>query len=161
MLRRVKKDVEHEIGKKIEHQTVCEMTRRQQHLYDSLKQKLNLKEFFRLFESKMKVENLMNLVMQFRKVCNHPELFERRPARSSFLLQNFYYYTGLQPARYGDAKNISFSSRNPILLKMSKLVYDEITCVEGKVQFAARLFDIFSSDNIAANLKGKLTAAGD
>ena len=23
------------------------------------------------------MENLMNLVMQFRKVCNHPELFER------------------------------------------------------------------------------------
>ncbi len=34
MLRRVKKDVEHEIGQKKEHQIFCEMTRRQQELYD-------------------------------------------------------------------------------------------------------------------------------
>jgi DNA helicase INO80 len=27
----------------------------------------------------------MNLVMQFRKVCNHPELFERRPVKSPLL----------------------------------------------------------------------------
>lgn len=26
----------------------------------------------------------MNLVMQFRKVCNHPELFERRVGRIPF-----------------------------------------------------------------------------
>ena len=37
-----------------------------------------------MLESKAKVESLMNLVMQFRKVCNHPELFERRPCRSPF-----------------------------------------------------------------------------
>lgn len=37
MLRRVKKDVEHEIGKKIEHQILCEMTKRQKLLYDSIK----------------------------------------------------------------------------------------------------------------------------
>lgn len=137
------------------------MTRRQQHLYDSLKQKLNLKEFFRLFESKMKVENLMNLVMQFRKVCNHPELFERRPARSAFLLQNFYYYTGLQPAKYGDAKDISFSARSPIVLRISKLVYDEIVCEENTAKLSKRCVDIFSNDNISRNLKGRLTAAGD
>lgn len=38
-------------------------------------------------ESKAKVENLMNLVMQLRKVCNHPELFERRPPLSPFMFQ--------------------------------------------------------------------------
>lgn len=37
MLRRVKKDVEHEIGQKKEHQILCEMTTRQQELYDVLK----------------------------------------------------------------------------------------------------------------------------
>ena len=36
MLRRVKKDVEHEIGQKKEHQILCEMTTRQQELYDVL-----------------------------------------------------------------------------------------------------------------------------
>jgi len=27
------------------------------------------------------MDNLMNLVMQFRKVCNHPDLFEKRLAK--------------------------------------------------------------------------------
>lgn len=31
------------------------------------------------------MSSLMNLVMQFRKVCNHPELFERREAKSPYL----------------------------------------------------------------------------
>jgi DNA helicase INO80 len=34
------------------------------------------------------MENLMNLVMQFRKVCNHPELFERRVGRIPFSFRN-------------------------------------------------------------------------
>lgn len=101
MLRRVKKDVENEIGAKKEFQIVCEMTKRQQRFYDSIKSKLSLKEFFKMFESKTKVDNLMNLVMQFRKVCNHPELFERRPNRSPLLFQATYYETNI-PVKLGD-----------------------------------------------------------
>ena len=126
MLRRVKKDVEHEIGKKIEHQILCEMTKRQKLLYDSIKEKLNVKELFKMFESKAKVENLMNLVMQLRKVCNHPELFERRPANSPFLFQDMYYYTGYIPIRAGDIKLLSFGSKNPICYSYPKLAYDEL-----------------------------------
>lgn len=77
------------------------MTKRQKILYESIKEKLNVKELFKMFESKAKVENLMNLVMQLRKVCNHPELFERRPARSPFSFQELYYYTGYIPIRAG------------------------------------------------------------
>ncbi len=43
MLRRVKKDVEHEIGKKFENRILCEMTKRQKILYESIKDKLNVK----------------------------------------------------------------------------------------------------------------------
>ena len=78
------------------------MTIRQKKLYDSIKEKLNVKEFFKMLENKMKVENLMNLVMQLRKVCNHPELFERRPPRSPFLFQEQYYYTGYMPIKVGE-----------------------------------------------------------
>ena len=49
MLRRIKKDVEHEIGKKHEHQRLCEMTKRQKLLYESIKEKLNIKELFKMF----------------------------------------------------------------------------------------------------------------
>lgn len=78
-----------------------------------------------MFESKAKVENLMNLVMQLRKVCNHPQLFERRPAISPFLFQDMYYYTGYIPIRAGDIKILSFSSKNPISLSYPKIAYDD------------------------------------
>lgn len=34
----------------------------------------------------------MNLVMQFRKVCNHPDLFERKIIKTSLMLQDSYFY---------------------------------------------------------------------
>ena len=42
MLRRVKKDVEQEIGAKKEYQIPCEMTQRQKELYDVRKKKIKL-----------------------------------------------------------------------------------------------------------------------
>jgi len=70
------------------------MTQRQRELYHQIKMKLPVQEFFKMFESKSKVEDLMNLVMQFRKVCNHPELFERRSCRSPFTFTSIAHYTG-------------------------------------------------------------------
>ena len=84
MLRRLKKDVEQEIGLKVEYERYCEMTHRQRVLYQRIKNKISTKDLFQLVDSKLKMENLMNLVMQFRKVCNHPELFERRVGRIPF-----------------------------------------------------------------------------
>ena len=71
MLRRIKKDVENEIGPKVEHELFCEMTERQKVLYNTIKEKLsNISDLFTSVDSKVKVENLMNLVMQFRKVSS-------------------------------------------------------------------------------------------
>lgn len=66
--------------------------------------------------------------MQLRKVCNHPELFERRPSKSPYLFQTFKNYTGHQPIRnkLGEEKCISFVAENPIALSLPKLVYDNL-----------------------------------
>jgi len=37
-----------------------------------------------------------------------------------------YYYTGFTPIRSGDIKLISFSSVNPVSLRIPKLVYEDI-----------------------------------
>jgi DNA helicase INO80 len=87
MLRRLKKDVEQEIAPKIEEVIYCDMTHRQRILYDRIKSKISAQDLFQLASSKAKVENLMNLVMQFRKVCNHPDLFERRLGKIPFSFQ--------------------------------------------------------------------------
>lgn len=101
-----------------------------------------------MFESKAKVENLMNLVMQLRKVCNHPQLFERRPACSPFLFQEQYYYTGYIPIRAGDIKLIAFNAKNPIIINLPVLVYDEIMRYpESRENMSKRLLNIYSVDN--------------
>ncbi|XP_063896881.1 chromatin-remodeling ATPase INO80 [Helicoverpa armigera] len=92
MLRRIKKDVENELSDKIEIMVHCPLTIRQKLLYIALKKKIKIEELLHYSvgaESGHNVDknftsNLMNLVMQFRKVCNHPELFERRDVRSPF-----------------------------------------------------------------------------
>lgn len=94
MLRRIKKDVENELSDKIEIMVHCPLTIRQKLLYIALKKKIKIEELLHFSvgaESGHNVDknftsNLMNLVMQFRKVCNHPELFERRDVRSPFTM---------------------------------------------------------------------------
>ncbi|XP_055594739.1 chromatin-remodeling ATPase INO80 [Uranotaenia lowii] len=100
MLRRIKKDVENELSDKIEVMVYCPLTTRQKLLYVALKKKIRIEDLLHLtgqgtgdghsFDKNF-TSNLMNLVMQFRKVCNHPELFERRDAKSPFFLRTEEY----------------------------------------------------------------------
>uniref|UniRef100_UPI00358F80CD chromatin-remodeling ATPase INO80 isoform X2 n=1 Tax=Myxine glutinosa TaxID=7769 RepID=UPI00358F80CD len=89
MLRRIKKEVENELSDKIEVLMYCHLNSRQRLLYQGLKNKISIED---LLQSSMgssqqahtTTSSLMNLVMQFRKVCNHPDLFERQETRSPF-----------------------------------------------------------------------------
>uniref|UniRef100_A0A1B6DCW5 Chromatin-remodeling ATPase INO80 n=1 Tax=Clastoptera arizonana TaxID=38151 RepID=A0A1B6DCW5_9HEMI len=90
MLRRIKKDVENELSDKIEVMVYCPLTTRQKILYSALKKKIRIEDLLHSsgpYQSSQSIaSSLMNLVMQFRKVCNHPELFERREAKSPFFM---------------------------------------------------------------------------
>ena len=77
MLRRVKKDVESELGDKDELDIFVEMSPRQKRLYQGIKAKVPLQDLILTVVSGAGDSSLMNLVMQFRKVCNHPELIEK------------------------------------------------------------------------------------
>ncbi|KAL0963095.1 hypothetical protein UPYG_G00349630 [Umbra pygmaea] len=114
MLRRIKKDVENELSDKIEILTYCQLTGRQRLLYRALRNKISIED---LLQSSMgsaqqahsTTSSLMNLVMQFRKVCNHPDLFERQETRSPFhmslrpyVLPKFLYRNGLS---HTDSRN--------------------------------------------------------
>ncbi|XP_066594162.1 chromatin-remodeling ATPase INO80 isoform X2 [Prorops nasuta] len=99
MLRRIKKDVENELSDKIEIMVYCPLTTRQKLLYSALKKKIRIEDLLHYTvgggdtapNDKNFTSNLMNLVMQFRKVCNHPELFERRDAKSPFFMNTESY----------------------------------------------------------------------
>ena len=86
MLRRVKADVESEMAPKTEHLVRCALAPRQQALYAAVKARISIADLLAAAGSGLsekKTANLMNVVIQLRKVCNHPELFEARPPRAS------------------------------------------------------------------------------
>ncbi|XP_075904437.1 chromatin-remodeling ATPase INO80 isoform X2 [Nelusetta ayraudi] len=107
MLRRIKKDVENELSDKIEILTYCQLTSRQRLLYQALRNKISIEDLLQSSmgtaqQSHSTTSSLMNLVMQFRKVCNHPDLFERQETRSPFhmslkpyIMSKFLYRCGL------------------------------------------------------------------
>lgn len=164
MLRRVKKDVVSELTTKTEIMVHCKLSSRQQAFYRAIKDKISLSE---LFDSKrgsvndIKIMNLMNIVIQLRKVCNHPELFERNEGSS-------YLYFGeipnsLLPAPFGELEDVYYSGgQNPITYKIPKLVYEEILRDLGRntssIQHGVsretfeKLFDIFSPENVCRSM---------
>ncbi|GAB4843785.1 Pharynx and intestine in excess protein 1 [Ancistrocladus abbreviatus] len=80
ILRRLKRDVETQLPMKHEHVIYCRLSKRQRNLYE---------DFIASSETQATLASanffgMLNVIMQLRKVCNHPDLFEGRPIVSSF-----------------------------------------------------------------------------
>ncbi|CAK7357000.1 unnamed protein product [Dovyalis caffra] len=80
ILRRLKRDVEKQLPMKHEHVIYCRLSRRQRNLYE---------DFIASAETQATLATanffgMISIIMQLRKVCNHPDLFEGRPIISSF-----------------------------------------------------------------------------
>lgn len=85
MLRRHKDDIKDEIGNKEIINVYCELSARQRGLYDeivsaSCRYRKNVRE------DKTHCE-YENVIMQLKKVCNHPDLFEKLEPRSAFAFE--------------------------------------------------------------------------
>lgn len=82
LLRRLKRDVEKELPSKFEHLTLCPLSKRQRFLYDEFMSRAQTKD---ALQSGV-YQKIANILMQLRKVCNHPNLFEVRPIVTSFAM---------------------------------------------------------------------------
>ena len=90
MLRRVKKDVENEMPPKIEILVDCGLSRRQRFYYRALTAKVRGGgKGSGLGES---TDKLMNIVMKFRLVCNHPALYHHRTIQSPLLFSHAHAF---------------------------------------------------------------------
>jgi E1A-binding protein p400 len=84
LLRRLKRDVEKQLPQKYEHLVMCPLSKRQRFLYEEFlansltRQTLDGGNFL----------GIVNVLMQLRKVCNHPDLFEVRPIVSSLTMES-------------------------------------------------------------------------
>ena len=132
LLRRLKKDVEKQLPEKIEHVVYCELSRRQKYLYDEYintdmtQNTLKKNDYF----------SIMNVLMQLRKVCNHPDLFDSRDYDSSMLsLFNIYFVIPaliFNISKYDPMKSVNFKNLKLFLLSNEKLnSYDYIELIKN------------------------------
>ncbi|KAK6496580.1 swr1 complex component [Arthrobotrys musiformis] len=82
LLRRLKKDVEKQMPEKHEHIVWCRLSKRQRFLYDDFMSRSQTRETL----TNGNYLSIINCLMQLRKVCNHPDLFETRPIITSFAM---------------------------------------------------------------------------
>ncbi|CAF2544118.1 unnamed protein product [Rotaria sp. Silwood2] len=83
ILRRLKIDVEKQMPKKFEHIIMCHLSKRQRQLYDDFIQCKTTRNIIQ----QGNYMSVINILMQLRKVCNHPDLFESRSIISPFIFQ--------------------------------------------------------------------------
>ncbi|KAF9306071.1 swr1 complex component [Mortierella antarctica] len=82
LLRRLKADVETQMPAKYEHIVYCRLSKRQRFLYDDFMSRAKTRETL----ASGNFLSIINCLMQLRKVCNHPDLFEVRPIVTSFAM---------------------------------------------------------------------------
>lgn len=121
MLRRIKKHVQSELGDKIEEDVYCELTYRQRSIYRALRNKINMADIIdKAVMGDEGSQSLMNLVMQFRKVCNHPDLFERADVASPMAFSRWPETVSF--LREGNNVEVPYGVRNLIDYKLPRLV---------------------------------------
>ncbi|KAI0159948.1 SNF2 family N-terminal domain-containing protein [Hypoxylon sp. FL1284] len=125
MLRRVKKHVQKELGDKIEQDVFCELTYRQRAYYRNLRNQISIMDLIEkaTLGDDQDSGTLMNLVMQFRKVCNHPDLFERADTSSPFFTG--YFAETASFVREGNNVPVGYSTRSLIDYRVPRLVWTE------------------------------------
>ncbi|XP_072312932.1 uncharacterized protein srcap isoform X2 [Eucyclogobius newberryi] len=89
LLRRIKVDVEKQMPKKYEHVVRCRLSKRQRFLYDDFMSQASTRETL----ASGHFMSVINILMQLRKVCNHPNLFDPRPIQSPFITKPIVFRT--------------------------------------------------------------------
>jgi len=126
MLRRVKAHVQKELGDKVEKDVFCELTYRQRAYYSNLRSKISIMDLIEkaTLGDDQDTATLMNLVMQFRKVCNHPDLFERADTASPFAMS--YFAETASFLREGSFIQVGYSIRNPIQYDLPRILCNDV-----------------------------------
>ena len=106
------------------------------------------------------VKRLMNLIMQFRKVCNHPELFERADVTAPLSMVSFNPSINL--TREGPRLELPYGTSSQIVVQLPKLITSDggLMNVPGPDSqtgsdslYLDRLLNIWQPDWINAYLK--------
>lgn len=164
MLRRIKKHVQKELGDKIEEDVYCDLTYRQRAYYGNLRNRISIMDLIEKASvgDDQDTATLMNLVMQFRKVCNHPDLFERAETTSPLSLAHYAETASFM--REGPLINVDYSTRNLVEYDLPRLLCspeanlnvpgptNERAGFRGK--YLEQLMNIWTPENIQSSSTG-------
>lgn len=115
LLRRLKSEVEKQMPQKYEHVVMCRLSKRQRFLYDDFMSRTKTKETLQSGN----LLSVINVLMQLRKVCNHPNLFEVRPTTSPFRMEQMNMTVPSMVhniVQYDPLENIDLVALNLVLL---------------------------------------------
>ncbi|KAK7474437.1 hypothetical protein BaRGS_00034320 [Batillaria attramentaria] len=119
LLRRLKNEVEKQMPKKFEHVVMCRLSKRQRFLYDDFMSQAKTKETLAAGH----YMSVINILMQLRKVCNHPNLFDPRPIVSPFRMEGLVYNTASIVTRaleYDPFEHVDMRALFPNLAEMER-----------------------------------------
>lgn len=146
LLRRLKADVEKQLPSKREFIKTCKLSKRQRFLYE---------EFMSLSKTKETLASgnflsVINVLMQLRKVCNHPNLFEPRPTISPFMMSSVAYNVpGIvtTPLDYNPEVDINLSNLQ-LLLANTGCSMTSLACdyIKSKKVTRDKLFEELEDD---------------
>lgn len=174
MLRRVKRDVESEMPPKTEVQLPCLLSARQRQLYASIKANISPQELIRALggagdagqDNSDRNSKLMNLVMQLRKVCNHPETFERRVPQAPFQCQAAPPPSHVAPppsilmagSESTAPLDISLISRSEITLEIPRAIEELKYGTSETLDFIQRTSRVWSRERLREQMLAKASA---
>lgn len=107
--------------KKYEHVVMCRLSKRQRYLYDDFMSRGNTRETL----ASGNLLSVINVLMQLRKVCNHPNMFETRPTVSPFRMDGINLHTASIVSKIFDYDPLQVShnnNKNIVLRKNTKKI---------------------------------------
>ncbi|KAG8223943.1 hypothetical protein J437_LFUL003751 [Ladona fulva] len=144
LLRRLKTEVEKQLPKKYEHIILCRLSKRQRYLYDDFMSRAKTKETL----ATGNLLSVINVLMQLRKVCNHPNLFESRPTFSPFQMEGITLHIPSLVHRalaYDPFKHVDLFSLNLLLVELELCLTAFVAHRMKKFQPARKLIEEIDS----------------
>lgn len=147
-----------------------DLSQRQRRIYKALRQRVSISDLIAQANNMgdaMGAKSLMNLVMQFRKVCNHPDLFERADVVAPFAFANFNSSGNL--LRQADLLYCPGRPTNPIQVPVPKILWTDGGILSrpsengragSDTKNLQSLMSIWSTEWINSSLKSKDSSFG-
>uniref|UniRef100_T1GWQ3 Helicase domino n=1 Tax=Megaselia scalaris TaxID=36166 RepID=T1GWQ3_MEGSC len=146
LLRRLKSEVEKQMPQKYEHVVMCRLSKRQRYLYDDFMGRAKTQETL----NSGNLLNVINVLMQLRKVCNHPNLFETRPTISPFQMEGLSVKAPsivCNIFKYDPFENIDLSALNLLLIQIETTLTAYVSYKIKRLQAPRKLIEEIDSNS--------------